>query len=99
MYFISDLLIRVEADEATDRGAPPGRTRCRPLPSMASHGPDRAHLDGPVTGTRTARRPGQGRIVIGHVDHDVSAKLLLGLGVGPVEHPGRAIGDAHRGCR
>src|SRR5262249_41667064 len=35
------------------------------------------------------------RIEIGHVDQIISAELLLGLGVGPVEHLRLAVGDPH----
>ena len=45
-----------------------------------------------MTGGGTARRPGDCGVQIGHVDDVVAAKLLLGLGVGAVEHLGLAIG-------
>src|SRR5262249_355155 len=59
------------------------------------HRPDRTDLDGAMAGAGASRRPGNGSVEIGHVDHVVSAELLLGLGVRSIEHLGLAVGDAH----
>ena len=86
-------------------GAPPPRRRAcrrRLSCSIAVSALTSARPGAPRSrrgGAGAARRPGEGGVEIGHVDDVVAAELLLGLGVGAVEHLGLAVGDAHRGRR
>src|SRR5262245_37271210 len=57
--------------------------------------PDRAHLDRAAARARAAGRPRERGVEVGYVDHVKAAELLLGLGVGTVDHLGPAVDDSH----
>src|SRR5579871_2218948 len=59
------------------------------------HRPDGTDFDTAMAGGRAARRPGERRVEIGHVDQEIAAELFLGLGIGAVERRGLAICDPH----
>src|SRR5260370_14921170 len=63
---------------------------CRSGPAQL---PDRPDLDGAAGGGGAAGGPGDRLVEIRHVDQVVAAELLLGIGVGAVEHVGPAVAD------
>src|SRR5438046_10448435 len=64
----------------------------------SSHRPDGTDFDAAMAGGRAARRPGECRVEIRHVDQEIAAELFLSLGIGAVERRGLAVRDAHQRC-